>query len=179
MTDPSPRAEEWELRAQEAYQARRFGDAAAAFEAACHAYRDLGEPGKAAEMANNLSVSALLGGDPRRALQAVAGTVGVFHDIGDLPHEARAWGNLASAQEACGDLRSAEVSYRRAIDLFTSLGDEVNRTLCLRSLSRVQLRRGRAVEASLTMQSALGSGSRLGRWLTRLFRRLPHQRDQR
>ncbi len=172
MTEPLPRAEEWERRALEAYQARRFADAAAAFEAAWHAYRELGQPGKAAEMANDLSVSALLGGEPRRALQAAAGTPHVFHEVGDAPHEAQAWGNLASAQEACGDLQSAETSYRKAIDLFASLGDEENRALCLRSLARLQLRRGRALEASLTMQSALGSRSRLARWLSRLLDRL-------
>ncbi len=178
MTAPSPRAEDWERRAQEAYQARRFGDAASAFEAACQAYRETGQPGKAAEMANNLSVSALLGGQAQRALQAVAGTPEIFHEIGDLAHEAQAWGNLASAQEACGDLRSAEASYRKAIDLFDSMGDEENRSLCLRSLSRLQLRRGRAVEASLTMQSALASRSRFGHLLSRMLGWLLRQRDQ-
>lgn len=176
MTEPSPRAEEWERRAQETYQARRFGDAASAFEVACQAYRESGQPGKAAEMANNLSVSALLGGEAQRALQAVAGTPQLFHEIGDLAHEARAWGNLASAQEACGDLLSAETSYRRAIDLFALMGDEENSSLCLRSLSRLQLRRGGAAEALLTMQSALGSRSRFGHLLSRLLGWLLRQR---
>lgn len=179
MTEPSLRAREWERRAQEAYQARRFREAADAFEAACHSYREAGQPDKAAQMANNLSVSALLGGEMQRALQAVTNTPQVFHELGDFALEAQAWGNLASAQEACGDWRAAEISYHKAIELFTSLGDEEHRALCLRSLSRLQLRRGRAVEASLTLQSALGPRSIIGRFVSRLLNRLLHQRSER
>lgn len=129
-------------------------------------------------MANNLSVTLLLGAEAQRALEAAKGTPQVFHELGDSLHEAQAWGNLASAQEACGDLRSAEASYHRAIDLFASLGDDENRALCLRSLSQLQIRQGRPVEASLTMRSALQARSGAERLVSRLLGWLRRQRPQ-
>ncbi|MEW6567499.1 MAG: tetratricopeptide repeat protein [Chloroflexota bacterium] len=169
MTKALPSAEQLERQALEAFRARRQDEAAAAFEAARKAYTEAGERGKAAEMANNLSVALLFGGHARRALQAVEGMPQVFHELGDATHEAQAWGNLASALEACGELRAAEDSYRHALELFVSLGDDENRALCLRSLSQLQLRRGRVMEASLTAHSALQAQGGRPRGLTRLL----------
>ncbi len=167
-----------ESQALKAFQAGRHEEAAAGFEAARRAYCESGQRGKAAKMANNLSVTLLLGGNARRAMEAANGTPQVFHELGDSLHEAQAWGNLASAQEGCGDLQSAEASYHRAIDLFASLGDDENRAICLRSLFRLQLRRGRPIEASLTMQSALQARPGGARLVSRLLGWLRRERPQ-
>ncbi len=171
---PNTDAGSTERESLEAFRAGRFEEAAAGYEAARRAYEAAGEPIKQAEMANNLSVAWLQAGRPQAALAAVQGTPDTLAALGDEPRAAQAYGNLAAAFEACGDLAQAEPAYREAADRFERLGDAENRTLTLKALSQLQMRRGRPMEALGSMQVGLGGASRLSirqrflRWLLTL-----------
>lgn len=144
--------------------ARRFG----AFHQACLA---AGRSLQAAEAANNWSVALLQAGRSAESLQAVAGTPEVFFQAGDQRHTAQAWANLGAALEACGRLAEAEQSFAQAIELFRVLGDQDSLSLCLQAVSRIQLRRGRPMDALGSMQAGLEGGRRLSP-TRRLIRRL-------
>jgi tetratricopeptide (TPR) repeat protein len=161
---------------EEALAAFRRGaltEAIAGFTAAREAYSSLEDPLKAAEMANNLSVTLLQAGRPGDALAAVSRTPEVFLQAGDEPRAAQAFGNLASAQDA-SHIRGAAESYRRAAELFRRLGDRESLSLIQRNLSAMQLREGKPLEAVVSMQQAIegaparGLRGRFLRWLLRL-----------
>ncbi len=81
-------------------------------------------------------------------------------------------GNLASALEACGDLVAAERTYAQALQRFADLNDHQAQATILGSLSQLQLKRGRPLDALSTMQAGLEHKPRRGlrdRWVQRLL----------
>jgi tetratricopeptide (TPR) repeat protein len=172
LDNPVPSA--LESQAMAAYRQGRLEEAAQGFAAARQAYLEASDAAKAAEMANDLSVTLLRCNRPQDALEAVRGTEQLFSQLEDRPRAAQAYGNLASALEACGDTAGAERAYRQAISLFGEIGDAENRARTLTAVSRLQLRRGHPLEAVITMQGALedephlSRRQRLLRWLLRI-----------
>ncbi len=154
-----------------AYREGRLEEAIDGFTAARQAFLAKGDQGKEAEMASNLSVALLQVGQPQEALEAVKDTPTVFLNLGDSSRAAQAYGNLGSALDACGDHDRAEVAYRHAIDLFANLGDTERHNYTLQALSRLQLRRGKPLEAVTTMQVGLDDRPSLN-FRDRLLRRL-------
>ena len=172
MTDPAPAPDAVAQRALLAFRQGRFAEAAEGFGVARLAYSAAGDPLAEAEAANNLSVALLQAGRPDEALRAVEGSPEAFDRLGDSARAAQALGNLASALEACGDLVAAEGAYTQALQRFTELDDREAQATILSSLSQLQLKRGRPIDALTTMQAGLERKPRRGlrdRWVQRLL----------
>jgi tetratricopeptide (TPR) repeat protein len=156
------------------YQNGNWSLAAQLFNQAREAYEQQGDPLKSAEMSNNLCVTLLQDQRPQEALAVVEGTWNIFLSHGDDLRAAQAYGNLAAAQEACGDSANAEKAYAKAANLLEKTGDDEARAQTLAALSRLQLKRGKPVQAVASMQSGLEGRSRLSigrrflRWLISL-----------
>ncbi|MDH3945015.1 MAG: hypothetical protein OEV06_13055 [Anaerolineae bacterium] len=106
-------------------------------------------------MANNQSVALLQAGQAEDALQAVGDTPDEFADAGDTRLQAMALGNRAAALDALGHSAEAEQDYTAAADLLKSIGETDLRAHVLQSLSQLQLKSGRQLEALASMQSGL------------------------
>ncbi len=137
------------------YQKGEFLEAALAFAAAVKAYQAADEPLLAAEMANNSSVAYLQAGDAQAALDAVVGTEQIFAAQGDLRRQGMALGNRASALDALGDVDSAGEIYQLSADILQQCGEHELRAHVLKSLSALQLKRGKQIDALYTMNAGL------------------------
>lgn len=178
MTSETSSPNELERLALNAFRESRLDEAIQAFITARQAFLAEGNKVKAAEMASSLSVVLLKAERSEEALEAAIGTPEIFIQSGEETLAAQAFGNLGSALEACGDLDGAEETYHQAAELFASLGDSEHHRYTMQSLSHLQLRRGRALEALGTMQHSLdaqprpGVRDRLLRYLLNLPNRL-------
>jgi tetratricopeptide (TPR) repeat protein len=160
--------------AQEALQAYEQGaldQAIDLFEQSQLAYTAAGQPLKAAEMANNLSVTLVQVGRHQAAIEALEGTLDIFHEHGDLTKAAQSLGNEAAAYEGLGDWEKAESLYQQAAERFAQIDDQESQHYTLQALSRVRLRQGRAMEAVSTMQGALETSVKPS-WRTRVARKI-------
>jgi tetratricopeptide (TPR) repeat protein len=162
VTSEAPSPNELERLALNAFRESRLDEAIQAFTIARQAFLADGNEVKAAEMASSLSVVLLKAERSEEALEAATGTPEIFIQSGEETLAAQAFGNLGSALEACGDLTGAEEAYRQAAELFECLGDTEHHRYTLQSLSQLQLRLGRPIEALSTMQHGLDTQSRLG-----------------
>lgn len=147
-------------------------DAARGFAAARDLFAQAGERAQAAEASNNLCVAWLQAHRPLEALKAVEGTPELFAERGDRQRAAQAMGNLATALEATGDSTGAERAYRDALRQFEALGDQEGQATILASLSHLQLKHGRPLEALASMQAGLDHRphrSLRDRWIRRLL----------
>ncbi|HEY46621.1 MAG TPA: tetratricopeptide repeat protein [Anaerolineae bacterium] len=162
MTSEISSPNELERLALNAFRENRLDEAIQAFTTARQAFLAEGNEVKAAEMASSLSVVLLKTKRPEEALEAATGAPEIFIQSGEETLAAQALGNLGSALEACGDLKGAEEAYRQAAELFENLGDTEHHRYTMQSLSHLQLRLGRPLEALGTMQHSLDSQSRPG-----------------
>jgi tetratricopeptide (TPR) repeat protein len=156
-----------------AYKRGDFTAAATAFKAASQGYKAAGENQNAAEMANNSSVAYLQAGDAVAALDIVQGTQEIFAEIGDLKRQGMAFGNEAAALEALKRLDEAAEAYQQSADLLAQAGEDKLRANVMQSLSTMQFRSGRQIEALSTMQDGLEGVKRPSphqRFLKRLIR---------
>ena len=138
-----------------AYQRGDYLAAARAFEAASQSYAASGDALQSAELANNCSVAYLQAGEAAAALSTVEGTPAIFAAAGDIRRQALALGNLAAALEAQSRLDEAADVYQQSADLLQQAGEYTLRVDVMRSLSALQLRTGRQLEALATMQAGL------------------------
>lgn len=141
--------------AKQAYQQSDYSAAASLYAAAASAYQARGKLLLAAEMANNQSVALLQAGDAQGALVAASGTEAVFEDGGDQLKAAMAIGNQAAALDALNRLQEAEELYQRCAAILKDLGEEQLRAQVMQSLSALQLRGGRQLEALASMQAGV------------------------
>jgi len=138
-----------------AFQKNQFEAAANSFAAAAESFTAAGRPLEAAEMKNNQSVALLKAKHAQEAFDAVVGTEAVFQAAGDVRRQGFAVGNEASALEALGKLKEATQKYQRSADLLEEAGEDQMRAHVLQSLSALQLRQGKSVDAVLSMQSGI------------------------
>jgi tetratricopeptide (TPR) repeat protein len=157
--------------AQRAYKEENFDEAARKFEEAARLLNDAGDAPRAAEMNNNASVAWLRFGDAQAALRCTEGTPAVFASAGDTQKQGMALGNMASALEALGDVDAAIDCYQQSSDLFKQSGDRDLRATVLQSLSSLQMRRGKQMEAMATMQTALEQKPKLN-WREKFLQKL-------
>lgn len=141
--------------ANNAYQQKEYLTAAQSYQAASRSYAQSHEPLLAAEMSNNASVAYLQADKPESALRSALRTDEVFAEAGDQRRQAIALANQAAAYEALGQWADAEQAYQSSADLLKPLDEKELRPTVLKSLSAVQLRRGKQVEAISTMKSGL------------------------
>lgn len=149
-------------RAKETYQDGQYPEAAGLFEQAARQYSQGGDSVNAAEMANNRSVALLQAGDAQGALDAANGTDAVFEQAGDARRQALAIGNQAAALEGLNRLDEAMERYRQCSNLLKQVGDNENRSAVLKSISTLQIRTGRQLEALASMDAALSNQKKLG-----------------
>lgn len=128
--------------------ARLFGEAASAFQAQ-------GNGLDAAEMKNNQSVAFLQCGSAQASYDAALGTAEVFSAGGDHRREGMACGNLATALVALGRMDEAASAYRLAADALEKAGEDQLRASVMQALAGIQLRKGKIMEALLSMQIGL------------------------
>ncbi len=147
-----------ETEGKTAYSKGDFLSAAQFFAASQEGYLSLGEEILAAEMANNRCVALLQiddPGDAQKAFDAVDGTISIFQKAGDSHRQAMALGNRASALEALGKLEDAIVDYEESSRIFKEIGADDLRMDVMKSLSALQLKTGRSLEALSTMQAGV------------------------
>jgi tetratricopeptide (TPR) repeat protein len=136
-----------------AFQKGQYETAANSFAAAAEGFSAAGKPLDSAEMKNNQSVALLKAGNSKGAFDTVTGTESVFQAAGDIRRQGFAAGNEASALEALGRLDEAAKKYQHSADLLEKAGEDQMRAHVLQSLSALQLKQGKAVDAVYSMQS--------------------------
>ncbi|MCD4672897.1 MAG: hypothetical protein K8R77_09555 [Anaerolineaceae bacterium] len=158
-------------QAASAYESNDYTNAANLYETAGRLYQEAGDELMAAEMANNLSVTLLKMNDAEGALRVVEGTDVIFQDAGDVNRQAIAAANQAAAIEAQGRLDEALERYQQASDLLKQSGNRQMRSYVLQSISALQLRTGKQLQAMASMDTALEHKSKLS-LKERLLRKL-------
>jgi tetratricopeptide (TPR) repeat protein len=138
--------------AQAAYHRGDYLEAARLFEHASQQYTHSGDELAAAEMANNQSVALLQSGNAQAALAAVGDTASLFAARGDIRRQAMALGNQAAALDALNRLPEALAAYQQSADLLHQIGETDLRAYVMQSISKIQFRTGRQMEALATMQ---------------------------
>ena len=147
--------------AQEAYQTEEFRIAANKYEAAAREYTASGDALMAAEMANNRSVALLKAGDAPAAYQASASTDQVFAAAGDIRRQAVALSNQAAALESQRKIEPALQLYQQSADLFKQVNEPDMRAYVLKSISLLQFRSRKRIDAMATMRIALDAQRKL------------------
>ncbi len=140
---------------KEAYQRGDYPSASKLFEAAAQGYASAGDHLNEAEMLNNCGVAFLRQGDGKAALQAIEGTPATFAAAGDLRRQGLALGNLGDALESVGRKEEAVEMYTQSADILERAGEEEMRAHVLQSLSKLQLKTGRQIEALATMEAGI------------------------
>jgi tetratricopeptide (TPR) repeat protein len=140
---------------QQAFQRGDYEKAARSFQAAYQSYVTSQDSLNAAEMANNASVAYLKAGDCPAALQLVEGTAEIFARAGDIRRQAMALGNLGAALEGIHRFQEAEDAYQQSADLLKQVGEDKLRLNVMQSLSNLQLRSGKHLQALSSMQAGL------------------------
>ncbi len=138
-----------------AYEQGEYTRALDLFLQAQAVFQRTGDVLMAAEMANNASVAALQADDPDAALQHARPTIALFEQAGDARRAGMAWGNAAAALEALGRLDEALDAYAHAADLLKQANEPDLRLHVMQSISALQLRTGRQLEALASMQAGL------------------------
>lgn len=154
---PALKAQELVKEGDSAYKKGDYINSAKTYRAAAEAYRVSGDELLAAKMLNNCSVTYLQAGDAQRALEVVEGTSEIFESLGDLHHQAMAIGNRAAALEELERFDEAEQLYLKSAKILQEIGEYNDRLHVLQSLSAMQLRMGRRLEAYASMYAAVNT----------------------
>lgn len=137
------------------YEKGQYLSAARLYKAAADGFFSAGDELQAAEMANNCSVAFLKGGNAEAALEATAGTDKVFAASGDTLRRALAIGNQAAAMEELKQYENALSTYEKSAELLAEAGESELRAYVLQSISELQLKRGRYLEAYAIMREGV------------------------
>jgi tetratricopeptide (TPR) repeat protein len=140
---------------KQAYRTGRYVEAGRYYHAAAEACRDAGKPLEAAENLNNSGVAYLQGGETAAALAEIQDTPAAFAALGDTRRQAMALGNLGAALEACGRLDEAAECYRQSAQMLYQAGEQELALHAVQSLSALQLRTGKQLQALATMQAGV------------------------
>lgn len=151
IKDPDQLAEE----ATKAYQRGKYIEASEGFQLAAAGYQAQNKPLLAAEMENNRSVAHLQAGNAKAALEAVTGTDEIFKQAGDAVKQAMAIGNRAAALEALKHYDEAEIAYQQSATLLKSSGERELHAHVMKSLSTLQIRKGKQIEGIVNMRASL------------------------
>lgn len=138
-----------------AYLRGDYLTAARTYAAAAESYQTAGKTLLAAENANNASVAYLQADEPQSSLESVEGTPQIFAEAGDLRRQGMALGNQAAALEACDRTVEAADLYQQSADILKQAGEDKLQANAMQSLSALQLRTGRQLEALATMSAGL------------------------
>lgn len=153
--DETATPKELEGKAKAAYRREEYSEAARIYEAAAQAYQAGDDEVTAAEMLNNACVAYLQAEAPQEALRSVTGTPQVFEAQGDLRNYGLALGNLGTALDELGRFEEAADAYVQSAEALQQAGETDLRLHVLKSLSSLQMRSGKQIQALITMQSGL------------------------
>lgn len=137
------------------YQKGQYLAAAENFHAARVGFELKGDRYTAAEMANNCSVSYLLAKSASEALEELNGIEEYYSEIGDSMRQGITAGNAACALDALDRVDEAQSGYMRSAALLEKTGEDQFRANVMQSLSALQLRSGRKLEALVSMQQGI------------------------
>ncbi len=138
-----------------AYQEGDYENAARLFGEAASTFTAQDNPLDAAEMKNNQSVAWLQAGNPAAAYEATHGTASIFVKANDFRREGIAWGNEAAALQSLGRASEALETYRLASEAFLRAGEGELRATTMQAMAGIELKRGKIMDALLTMQIGL------------------------
>lgn len=148
-------AESLGKQGKSAYQRGDYLNAAQLFEAAARAYHEAQDLLNGAEMANNACVAYLQAGEAEAALSSVEGTPATFAQAGDLRRQGMALGNRAAALEALERFDEAIETYFQSAQALEQAGEDQLRANAMSSLSMLQFRLGRQLQALASMQNGI------------------------
>ena len=140
---------------KKAYEQADYAAAAQVFEQAAAACDAEGAALDAAEMRNNASVSWLQHGNAQKALDVLAGTAALFEAANDLRRYGLALGNEGAALEALKRTDEAIARYTLSSEVLEQAGEDQLRAEVLKTLSALQLKTGKQIDAVISMQSGL------------------------
>lgn len=144
-----------DAQGKQAFQEKKFAEAAEYFREAAEGYT-LGCAGLlAAEMRNNMSVALLQAGKPQEALEAALGTDGVFKGANDIKRQAMALGNQAAALEELNRHEEALEKYEYSAELFKQAGEDDLRSMVMKSAAAIKLKKGNVAESAFKMIGSL------------------------
>jgi tetratricopeptide (TPR) repeat protein len=143
------------------YRNGQYEEAAASYEKAIQSYTTAGDTLMAAEMANNRSVALLQGGHAQQAYEACLGSDQLFEKAGDNRRRAIALGNQAAALDGMGKKDAALQLYEQCAELLKNENQPEMRSAVLKSISALQLRSGKQMEAIASMDAAIAQKKNL------------------
>ncbi len=155
MSDTPMTPQEYVEEGKTAYEQEDFDGAVEAFLAAERGFLANQDELMAAEMANNRSVVLLQIGEAQAALEAVEHTPQVFSQANDDLRHAMALGNQAAALAALDQREQAEKTYWESAQILGEIGESDLRASVLQSISKLQMRSGRFMQAVASMESGL------------------------
>lgn len=141
------------------FQKKQYAAAAAHFQQCLDLLQTEGTSTEVAEARNNLSVALLHSGNAQAALEAVLGTEETFALAEDQQKQGMALANTGSAYEALKEYDLALEKYQLAVEVFKSCGEKQMRAITLRSISDLQIKMGKQLNAVATLQSAYAEKS--------------------
>jgi len=162
-------------QARTAYQDEDYSNAAELYKIAENAFTTAGDPLSSAEMANNRSVALLKAGNAKGALLAVEGTDAVFSRVNDEKRQAMALANQAAALESLKKYPEALEHYEQSSEILKRIGENDLRAYVLKSISAIQLRQGKQLEAIASMSASLDNKPNPGvkdRFMKRLIQQV-------
>ena len=171
-TEPTELADQ----GKQAFQEKKFEEAAGLFQQAAQAFSSGRDDLMAAEMQNNRSVALLQAGKAQDALNAVGNTDEVFAAAKEIKRQAMALGNQAAALDALHRYDEAILKYERSADLFADAKDGDMRAMVLKSAAAIKLKTGKITDSAFKMMGSLDAREkpnifeRIMRFILRLIR---------
>lgn len=144
-----------DAQGKQAFQDKRFDEAAEYFHHAAESYTLERAILLAAEMKNNMSVALLQAGKPQASLDAALGTDEVFAGANDIKRQAMAVGNQAAALEELKRYEEALERYERSAELFRQAGEDDLRSMVMKSAAAIKLKTGNITESAFKMMGSL------------------------
>lgn len=108
-----------------------------------------------AEISNDLAVTLIFLQQASRSLPHLEKALGIYSSSDDPYHCAITLGNRATAYEAMGKHKEALKDYRHAVDLLKNTPHQDEYMLLRKAQSNLQLKKGRFLEAIVSMDAAL------------------------
>jgi tetratricopeptide (TPR) repeat protein len=141
-------------QAFEAYQKKKFKDAARIFVECIRLLEEDKDFVTAAEMRNNLSVVLLELKMPDEALATLKDTDLEFEKIGDKKRQAMALGNMASTLQALNKNTEALAFFESSSELFKEIHETELRAITLQKIADLQLKTGKHYQALASLEAS-------------------------
>lgn len=142
-------------KALQVYQEGDFRNAARLFGEAASAFQSTGNELDAAEMKNNQSVALLQAGEAGGAWQAARNTAQIFQAHDDFRRQGMAHGNEAMALASLHRFDEAVNCYHLAAAALEKAAEDQLFASVMQAIAGIQLRKGKIMEALLSMQIGL------------------------